>query len=321
MYLSGGGDSIGDGNFYLDSEIGFSFNQNFNTELGLETLSLSGIQADDMGIGWLWRSCKNLRKLQLKNCSGIGDGGSFPVCLQNLEEIELKTSRSITGIVLLKLAENCDSLNSLLIYDGCSNEVLLQFINNCHCNLRKLDFRLPLDLSNDHLIAIGSNFRDLSSFRLQSSCLVTGDGLKSIGVAMRSKLEELALINCDVVEREPGLLATLGQNLENLRKLDLSYNEMLLDKEFVAMLGSCGGLVELKLRGCKGLTNTAMVSVSRSCKKLESVDIMQCGGIESRGVESFVLNSPKLRRVEVEENKVSDATKMWTSSKFIEVFV
>ncbi|XP_031286584.1 F-box/LRR-repeat protein 2 [Pistacia vera] len=318
------GDGIQDGDFDCYRETGLRLSEEIDAELGLESLSLSGIRSDDFGVGLLWRSCKRLKKLQLKSCSGIGDGGSFSSfmeCLQGLQEVELRTCRSIVDVVLLKLAENCDSLISLLVYDGCSRDGLLHFMSNRRCNLQNLDLRLPLDLSNDHLTAVAVNFRCLSTLRLQSCCLVTGDGLKTLGIARSSGLVELALINCDVVEREPGLLATLGQNLRQLRKLDLSYNEMLLDKEFIAMLVSCNYLMELKLRGCKRLTNMTVASMSKICKRLESIDLMHCCGIEAKAVESFVLNSPQLRRVEVEENKLSDAARTWASRKFIEVVV
>lgn len=308
----------------FERENGLWGNEDFDAELGLESLCLSGIRADDWGLGWLWRSCKKLKKLQLKSCEGVGDGGSFLSfvrCLQGLQEVELRTCRSIVDGVLLKLAENCNSLSSLLVYDGGSREGLLRFITQCNCNLQKLDLRLPLDLHNDHLTAVALNFRGLSSIRLQSCCLVTGEGLKALGIAMSSGLEELALINCDVVEREQGLLATLGQNLRQLRKLDLSYNEMLLDKEFISMLVSCNCLVDLRLRGCKGLTKAALVSMFKSCKRLENVDIMHCCGIEAEAVELLVLNSPQLRQVQVEESKLSDVARTWASNKLIEVIV
>ncbi|KAG6720040.1 hypothetical protein I3842_03G038300 [Carya illinoinensis] len=305
-------------------EYGSLENEDFDAELGLENLCLSGIRADDWGFSWLWRSCKRLKKLQLRNCGGVGDGSSFPSfvrCLQGLEEVELRTCRSIVDGVLLKLAENCNSLSSLLVYDGGSTEGLLRFISRCRCNLQKLDLRLPLDLNNEHLSAVALNFRGLLSIRLQSCCLVTGEGLKALGIAMSSGLEELALINCDVVEREQGLLATLGQNLRQLRKLDLSFNEMLLDKEFISMLASCNDILDLRLRGCKGLTNAAMVSMFKSCKRLKNVDIMHCCGIEAEAVELFVLNSPQLRRMQVEESKLSDVARTWASTNFIEVIV
>lgn len=321
VYVS---DSDGIGNeFYLNRESDLYVNQEIDGELGLESLYLSGIKRDDSGFGWLWRSCKKLKKLQLKSCEGIGDGGSFFSfirCLKDLQELELRTCRSIANGVLLRLAVYCDSLNSLLVYDGGSREGLLHFINNCRCNhLQKLDLRLPLDLNNNHLSAIAVNFRCLSTLRLQSCCLVTGEGLKALGIAMSSELNELALINCDVVGRESGLLATLGQHLKQLRKLDLSHNESLLDKEFISMLVSCNNLIELRLRGCKRLTNLSILSMFKSCKRLQNVDIVHCCGIEAEAVESFVLNSPQLRQIQVEENKISDVARKWASHKFIEI--
>ncbi|TKY63215.1 SCF E3 ubiquitin ligase complex F-box protein grrA [Spatholobus suberectus] len=299
--------------------------EDFDAELGLdlESLCLVGIRGDDWGVGWLWRRCIKLKKLRLQSCQGIGGShSSFVKCLQGLDEIELRTCRSVVYGVLLELVEHCGSLSSLLVHDGGSREGLLQFFTQHRSKILKLDLRLPLDLSNDHLLAVAANFHRLTSLRLQSCCLVTGEGLKALAGAMSGGgLEELALVNCDVVEREPGLLATLGQHLRHLRKLDLSHNEMLLDKEFVSMLVSCIHLIELRVRGCKGLTSVAVVSMLRSCKQLESVDLMHCFGIDSEAVELFVKNSSRLRRMEVERSKLSDAAKMWASSKFIEVVV
>ncbi|KAI3463033.1 hypothetical protein Pfo_019696 [Paulownia fortunei] len=296
----------------------------FDLELSLESLSLCGILPGDYGLNFLWRNCKNLKTLQLKSCESVGDYTSFSGFLKSLnglQELELRTCRSIVDGVLLKLAENCVSLDSLLVYDGGSREGLLQFINQSKCSLRRLDLRLPLDLDNSHLIALAENlnFRGLVSLRLQSCCLVTGEGLKVVGRAMGNGLEELALINCDVVERESGLLAALGQDLKRLRKLDLSYNDVLLDKELVSMLVSCNCLDELKLRGCTRLTNAAVNLMVKSCKQLQSVDITYCCGIEVEGVELLVLNSLRLRRVEVEQSKLSEVARTWASNKSIEV--
>ncbi|KAF6137052.1 hypothetical protein GIB67_030816 [Kingdonia uniflora] len=306
---------------FNDDEMGLVEN---SLELPLESLSLSGIEAGNWGLGWLWRSCRNLRRLRLRSCEGTGDGissSSFAKCLNQIEELELRTCRCIVDIVLLQLEENCDALRSLLLYDGGSRGGLHRFIirSKDRLNLRSLDLRLPLDLDNNHLTAIGTSFRCLASLRLQSCCLVTGEGLNAIGLAMSDTLEELSLINCDVVEREPGLLTTLGQNLRGLKRLDLSYNEMLLDKEFVSMIVSCKNLVDIKLRGCRKLTRITMVTMLKSCKFLEDVDVRQCWGIEEEGVEVFVGSSLRLRRIEVDERKVSDATKAWASRRFIEV--
>ncbi|KAL0395713.1 UNVERIFIED_CONTAM: hypothetical protein Scaly_0019700 [Sesamum calycinum] len=278
----------------------------FDLELNLESLSLCGVLPGDSGLSYLWRNCKNVKKLLLKSCESVGDYSSFSCFskfLSGLKELELRTCRSIFNGVLLILAENCVSLDSLLVYDGGSREGLLQFINQCKCSLRRLDLRLPLDLDNSHLIAISENlnFRGLVSLRLQSCCLVTGEGLKVLARAIGNVLQELALVNCDVLERESGLLAALGQDLKRLRKLDLSYNDMLLDKELVSMLIS------------------SVDSMVRSCKQLESVDITYCCGIEVEGVEALVLNSLRLRRLEVDQSKLSEVARTWTADKLIEV--
>ncbi|KAL2523300.1 RNI-like superfamily protein [Forsythia ovata] len=294
-----------------------------DVELGLESLALSGIRPGDYGLNFLWRNCKNIKKLQLRSCESLGDYASFSgfvMCSKDLREIELRSCRSIVDGVLQKMAESCVCLDFLLVYDGGSREGLHQFISQSKCKLGKLDFRLPLDLNNSHLIAITENlnFRSLVSLRLESSCLVTGEGLKALGRVMGNGLEELALINCDVVERESGLLTTLGQDFKRLRKLDLSYNEMLLDRELISMLVSCNCLSELKLRGCNRLTNLSLASMVRSCKLLQSVDIMCCCGVEVEAVELLVLNSPQLRKVEVEQNKISNVARTWLSNKSIE---
>ena len=289
-------------------------------EICLDFISFGGIQSGDVGFGWLWRRCPKLQRLQLRGCEGTGDGPSsrfFAHCLPNLREIELRKCRAIADIVLLLVANHCTRLMTLLLYDGGSRDGLHQFIRKCGPSLRILDLRLPLDLDNGHLLAFGENFRLLSCLRLQSCCLVTGDGLRSLA---GGDIEELVLVNCDVVEREPGLLTFLGQSLKKLKKLDLSHNEFLRDKELRSMLASCGNLIEIKLRGCKGLSDAVMVSLSRFCGVLEAVDISRCEGISEKGVEFLILGSPRLRQIHVEEIKVSETAYLWASRRMIQVF-
>ncbi|CAG7906581.1 unnamed protein product [Brassica rapa] len=290
-------------------------------ELGLESVSLTGIQSDDTGVTWLWRRCRKLKKLCLKSCGTIGETELFALCLKNVEEIELRTCRSIADVVLLKVSEICESLNSLLIYDGGNKDGLVHFMNNSRCSdtLKTLDLRLPMDLMDEHLVSLAANFKSLSTLRLTSCYFVTGHGLKVLALSFSSSLEELSLRSCDAVEREPGLLATLGQHLGRLRKLELSFNEWLYDKEVVSMLASCSGLVELDLRGCKNLTGSVFVSLNKSCVKLRSLDIASCRLIQAGEVEAFVMKSQRLKKIVVEENKITEAAMKWASSKLIDV--
>ncbi|KAF3444570.1 hypothetical protein FNV43_RR14262 [Rhamnella rubrinervis] len=132
----------------------------------------------------------------------------------------------------------------------------------------------------------------------------------------------MSLLVYDGGSRE-GLLMFFSESHCKLQKLDLRLpldlnNDNLLAatvnfrsrSKFISMLVSCNYLVDLRLRGCKG---------SKSCKRLENVDIMNCGGIQAEAVEVFVLNSPQLRKVQVEESKLSDVAKSRASHKFVEV--
>ncbi|XP_076958670.1 uncharacterized protein LOC143634485 [Bidens hawaiensis] len=292
--------------------------------LKLQSICLSGIRPGDYAINFLWNNCnyESLLKLAFQNCEGIGDNYSFSCFikgLNNLNQLELKTCRSIITLILLNLADNpFNTLSSLLIYDGGNRESLLHFLQETNCNLQKLDLRLPLDLDDNHLFEIGTKFNRLHALRLQSCCMVTGEALKTLGLAL-TNLEELSLTNCDVINGQTGFLVELAQNLRNIKILDLSYNHTLVDKGFASMISSFCNLRELKLRGCSGLTNVSLVSVCKNCKCLESVDMLYCNGIQEEGVEFVILNLPELRYLRVEDRKLSEAARRWMAHKYIEV--
>ncbi|XP_020575842.1 F-box protein At1g47056 [Phalaenopsis equestris] len=296
--------------------------------LPLERLSISGVRAGDLGMSWIWQRCGNLRRLRLRACEGTGDGTSSPyftLCLASLLVLELRGCRAIADRVLLRAADHCHDLTSLLIYDGGSSDALHYFISRRAASLNTIDLRLPLDLHNDHLSAIASvgksNSPCLTTLRLQSCCLVTGDGLRAVGRAESGKaIEELALVNCDVLEREPGLLSFLGQSLPRLRRLDLSYNETLGDKELVAMLSSCASLVDIKLRGCSCLTDSLVVWLIECGRlRLEIADLSRCPGISVHGIEIFILNSSILSCVSVENEKISEIAMAMASRRKIQI--
>ncbi|CAN8233182.1 unnamed protein product [Cochlearia groenlandica] len=293
-------------------------------ELGLESVSLTGIQTEDTGLTWLWRRCRKLKTLSLRSCETVGEETEFfGLCLKNLQVIEIRTCRNIVDVVLLKISEICVSLKSLLIYDGGNEDGLVHFMNNARCNdtLKTLDLRLPMDLSDQHIVSLASNFGSLSTLRLKSCYFVTGFSLKMLALSLSMSLEELCLLSCDAVEREPGLLATLGQHLRRLKKLELPYNEWLSDKEVVSMLASCDGLVDLSLRGCKSLSGLVLVSLNKSCVKMKNLDIVGCRKIRGYEVEEFVMKSQCLKKIVVGENQITEDAMKWAKSKFIEVVV
>ncbi|CAL5070719.1 unnamed protein product [Urochloa decumbens] len=300
--------------------------------LPLERLSLCGIRSGDRGLGWLWRRCGSLKWLQLRACDGTGDGPAslaFAGCLSGLLALELRACRAVADRVLLLAADHCHALTSLLVYDGGSSEALHRFIQQRAAGLHTLDLRLPLDLHNDHLLAIGAEpiqggqdpKHSLAALRLQSCVLITGDGLRSLArTAIGAGIEELALVSCDVVEREPGLLTFLSQSMRCLRRLDLSYNETLSDKVVGAMLSSCRNLVDIRLRGCRGLTGGSLVSLLRHCgHSLEILDISRCPSIAVGNVELFAQRATRLNHMIIEESAISEELKAIAQKKGMKI--
>jgi len=300
--------------------------------LQLERLSLCGIRSSDRGLGWLWRRCGSLKWLQLRACDGTGDGPaspSFAGCLAGLLALELRACRAVADRVLLLAADHCHALTSLLVYDGGSSEALHRFIQQRAAGLHTLDLRLPLDLHNDHLLAIGAEpvhggvdpTHNLAALRLQSCVLITGDGLRSLArTATGAGIEELALVSCDVVEREPGLLTFLSQSMRRLCRLDLSYNETLSDKVIGAMLSSCRNLIDIRLRGCRGLTGASLVSLLRHCgQTLEILDISRCPSIAVGNVEFFVQRATRLNHMIIEESAISEELKAIAQKKGMKI--
>ncbi|CAN6448973.1 unnamed protein product [Victoria cruziana] len=274
-------------------------------QLQLDTLCFTGTGNGDAGIDWIWRNCRSINKLRLSSCEAIGNSMSDPFflnLLSGIREIELVTCRSIIGGLLLRVAEHCRSLVSLVLYDGGNREALIEVVRNCG-SLRKIDLRLPLDLDDDGLTAIAQNCRELQSLRLQSCVMISGESLRSLGQVLCSSLEELALVNCDVVEKEPGLLTSLAQNMRNLKRLDVSYNEFLLDKEMVSMLASSRNLVQIILKGCRNLTDRTITAIVKSCPLLTIIDISQCHRITNQGV-GLLLQLPSLSQILVEKSKI-----------------
>ncbi|KAF8769252.1 hypothetical protein HU200_006761 [Digitaria exilis] len=300
--------------------------------LPLERLSLCGIRSGDRGLGWLWRRCGSLKWLQLRACDGTGDGPAsltFASCLAGLLALELRACRAVADRVLLLAADHCLKLTSLLVYDGGSREALHRFIQQRAAGLHTLDLRLPLDLHNDHLLAIGAEpvhggldpTHNLAALRLQSCVLITGDGLRSLArTAAGAGIEELALVSCDVVEREPGLLTFLTQSMRRLRRLDLSYNETLNDKVIGAMLSSCRNLIDIRLRGCRGLTGASLISLLRHCgQSLEILDISRCPSIDVGNVELFAQRATRLNHMIIEESMISEELKAIAQKKGMKI--
>lgn len=286
--------------------------------LQLERLCLVGMRSSACSLKWLWCSCRQLKRLELLGCEGIGDTdtSSFVHSLPSLREIQLRRCRSIAGAVLILISEHCPDLRSLTLHDGGDTEGLHHVLRRCQA-LQVIDLRLPLDLSNEDLVEIAQSCRSLRSLRLHSCWLATGAGMRSLASLLSSKLEELVLVRCRAVVQDSGTLYALAQNLRSLKDIDLSDNEYLADKELVAMLASCDNLFRLKLWRCCRLTDRVIDFISQRCPVLESIDIRNCDGISTKAVNNLLLGCGHLKKLGIELNKLTDTAREMALAKGI----
>ncbi|KAJ7552548.1 hypothetical protein O6H91_06G060000 [Diphasiastrum complanatum] len=286
-------------------------------ELALEKLCLEGISPSNSGLGWLWLNCRKLHRLELFNCEGIGDTDTVALmqCLASVQELQLRRCRVIANLILRMVATSCRALKVLIFQDGGDTNGLHHVIRSC-TSLEVLELRLPLDLFNEDLAIIAQNGVSLRSLRLHSCWMATGAGIKLLGTQLRSNLEDLALIRCRAIVQDPGTLTCLGQHLKSLRSLNLSDNDLLVDKELVAMLASsCQRLLHLKLRRCRKLTDKAMEYIGRNCQLLRSLVILCCDNITSTGLMSLLTGCQSLTRIWVEKGKLTDAVQNVASKR------
>ncbi|KAE9466455.1 hypothetical protein C3L33_01645, partial [Rhododendron williamsianum] len=257
----------------------------------------------------LGQSFTNLRKLDLSYNVKLADEEfiSMLASLNCLRELNVRGCEGLTNASMVSMFKSFKQLDiaDLVHCDGIEAEAVELFVLNC--------------LRLRHICVEESKFSDVSrswaSKKIIERCCFEIVSEK-ITLFLRYGDSERGCLSI-----MPSFEMGCGQSFTNLRNLDLSYNVKLADEEFILMLELFDCLRELKVRGSRGLTNASVVSMFKSCKQLESVDIMNCPRIEAKAVELFVLNCLRLRQIHVEESKLSDVSRLWASKKFIEVIV
>ncbi|KAH7280294.1 hypothetical protein KP509_37G060300 [Ceratopteris richardii] len=271
---------------------------------------------------WLWISSSQIQKLKLSNCDTVGDTGdmsSFAYAISHLKELKLLRCRGIAGQVMMLAAKHSPKLKVLTVHDGADTEGMHMILQNCR-KLEVLDLRLPLDLSRDDLMMIGQHGKCLHTLRLHSCWMATGADMQMLAHNINSNLSELVLIRCRAIFQDSGTLSCMGQNLSNLKCLDLSENEYLADKELAGILAAnAHGMRHLNLWKCCRLTDKVLDFITWQCVSLKSLDIRSCDGMSMTAVSNLVKNCHSISMLAIEPNKLSSEARRFTFSKHIAI--
>ncbi|CAA7055458.1 unnamed protein product [Microthlaspi erraticum] len=108
---------------------------------------------------------------------------------------------------------------------------------------------------------------------------------------------------------------------ENFRSLS-SYYFVTGHSLKVLALSFSSSLEELSLLSCDAVerkSGSVLVALNKSCVKLRNLDVASCRLIEGDDVEAFVMKSQRLKKIVVDESKITEEAMKWASCKLIEV--
>lgn len=301
----------------------------------LETLSLFSRFINNEGLLSVAIGCRLLKSLKL-HCENMTDEalqavGSFCLLLEflslyrcykltdrslcaigkgckKLKKLNLEYCLLLSDVGLDSVAIGCTELVHLNI-NGCNNIATdgLKSIGKACTGLSKLDLlhmRFP-QIEND-ACEIHIGFKYLQSLHL-GYCSGIGDKVLCRIARGCRNLKELHIRGCLEVGNE-GIIS-IGQNCKFLRDLILDFCRRVGDSGIIAIARGCPQLNRLSLTGLENLGDKGMVALGEGCTVLETCDISFCPRITEAGVTTLITSCPNLKKVLVEERKVSPRTK------------
>ncbi|XVE97163.1 hypothetical protein REPUB_Repub02eG0287600 [Reevesia pubescens] len=272
-----------------------------------------------MGLGCVAVGCRKLRFLCLKWCLGVGDFGvgliavkCKHICYLDLSYLPI-TNKCLSSILELRHLED-------LVLEGCfgiDDESLAVLKHRCN-SLKSLDVSTCQNISHNglsSLISAADNLQQLTLAHgspvtysladclkklslLQSlkldGCLITNDGLKTIG-NWCVLLRELSLSKCSGVTDE-GLSSVVMKN-KDLRKLDVTCCRKITDVSIAQITNSCNSLTSLRMESCTLVSREAFVLIGQRCHMLEELDVTD-NEIDNKGLK-YISRCSKLSNLKL----------------------
>ncbi|KAL2529871.1 F-box/LRR-repeat protein 4 [Forsythia ovata] len=253
----------------------------------LELLALYSCgKLTDKSLCAIGKGCKKLKNLSLSNCNSLSDMGldSVAVGCEELMHLEVNGCDNIGTGGLKSIGNSCTRLSGLALLHQ-------QF----------------LQIENDALCDFGIGGKYLHSLYL-SDCSGIGDEVLCAIARGCRNLKKLYIDDCHWVGNE-GIIS-VGQNckyLADLRPPTLRWN--VGDKGMVAVSEGCSLLKNLVISKCPQITDLGLSYIARNCSSLEACNIIYCPGITKAGVTTLITGCQKIKKLLVEEHKVSPRTK------------
>ena len=112
-------------------------------------------------------------------------------------------------------------------------------------------------------------------------------------------LQTLSLNSCYVFD-DTLVFTKEMDKLKYLKKLDLSFNDSLTDKNFINLIEGCHDVKEIRILDCRELTNDSLFSIAKNCPQLEYIelDFYENGSVITiAGLRELLLKCPNLIKI------------------------
>ncbi|KAI3927103.1 hypothetical protein MKX01_029871 [Papaver californicum] len=224
----------------------------------LATVRLSGSNINDEGLEVLAKCCASLEKVDLKDCKRITDTGLEVLAKScaSLKKVDLSYCQQITDKGLEVLAICCASLEKI-------------GLENCH------------EITDKGLEVLAKCCASLEKVNLTDCQGITDSGISFI-IQNCSEIHSLQISYCDNVTG----IGFLGCP-ETLTTVDATHMYK-LTTEGIKAIASGGGIEYLSLSG-NAVNNEAVITISKCCPLLKSLNLVCCHNVKFRGWKAIGL--------------------------------
>ncbi|XP_007891133.1 F-box/LRR-repeat protein 4 [Callorhinchus milii] len=212
----------------------------------------------------------------------------------NLQELNLSSCDKLNAQAFCHIAK-ISGLRRLVLYRTKIEQTALLSILNFCTELQHLCLGSCVMIEDYDLVVgvIGAKCKKLRSLDLWRSKNITENGIAELVTGCRL-LEELDLGWCSTLQSSSSCFVRLARNLPNLRKIFLTANRSVCDTDIEELAANCPLLYHVDILGTRMVSPGALRKLLQSCKELHLLDISFCSQIDTRVVQEFNANFPKV---------------------------
>eukprot|EP01032_Pedospumella_encystans_P011990 gene11990-13904_t len=200
-----------------------------------------------LGIMYMAKTCKDLRKLDLSSCPDVTDECLATIALNCPHLTYLDCSmggRSLTDLGVILLAQGCTKLKLL---------------------------KLPFSdtITDASLFAIAHNCP-----RLENVSVINGHSITDAGIiAISTHCVHLKYLELGYNKFTDAVLVSLATHLPGLWELKLQVCETFTSAGIVALAQGCKSLAYLKIDRCAKVGDTCVIAVVQNCRRLRTLEL------------------------------------------------